>query len=265
MSSPFPGMDPYLESQGYWHDFHPTFLTACRRALTAVLPRHYAAFVEEQISLVDLSDQSQVYKPDVGVTLGKTRPTQPVGRGIVATLEPIDLPIALEDLDQVRDRWIEIKRLPDRSLVTVIEILSPTNKMGSGRIEYIEKRKEWLRQPTHFVEIDLLVRGQRTPMGGRLPRADTFVFVSRAARRPICEVYGWSIRDVLPVIPIPLSAPDPDIALDLSAVFAQTYSDARYDDSINYAAALDLPLSPDDREWAEEQGRTRVIEPRAEE
>ena len=170
MSSPFPGMDPYLESQGYWHDFHPTFLTACRRALTAVLPRHYAAFVEEQISLVDLSDQSQVYKPDVGVTLGKTRPTQPVGRGIVATLEPIDLPIALEDLDQVRDRWIEIKRLPDRSLVTVIEILSPTNKMGSGRIEYIEKRKEWLRQPTHFVEIDLLVRGQRTPMGGRLPR-----------------------------------------------------------------------------------------------
>lgn len=48
-------------------------------------------------------------------------------------------------------------------------------------------------------------------------------------------------------------------------MFAQTYSDARYDDSINYAAALDLPLSPDDREWAEEQGRTRVIEPRAEE
>lgn len=255
MPSPFPGMDPYLESQGYWHDFHPTFLTACRRALTAVLPRHYAALVEEQISLVDVADTTQVYKPDVGVTLGKTRSSLPVGRGVVATLEPIDLPIALEDLDEVRNRWIEIKRLPDRSLVTVIEILSPTNKLSPGRSEYIEKRKQWLGQPIHLVEIDLLVRGRRMPMGGGLPRADYFAFVSRTARRPICEVYGWSIREILPVIPIPLAAPDPDIPLDLGAVFVQTYNDARYDDSVNYAAPLDLPLSAEDRAWAEQLAR----------
>ena len=78
------------------------------------------------------------------------------------------------------ERWIEIKRLPDRSLVTVIEILSPTNKIGSGRAEYIEKRKEWIRQPIHLVEIDLLLGGQRLPMGGRLPRQIT----SRLYREP---------------------------------------------------------------------------------
>jgi len=74
-------------------------------------------------------------------------------------LEPITVPLALDDLDEIRERWIEIKRLPDRSLVTVIEILSPTNKTGSGRIDYIEKRKQWIRQPVNVVEIDLLLGG----------------------------------------------------------------------------------------------------------
>ena len=82
-------------------------------------------------------------------------------RGAPATLEPITIPLTLEDLDEVHERWIEIRRLPDRSLVTVIEILSPSNKIGSGRIEYIEKRNQWIRQPVNLVEIDLLL--QRAP------------------------------------------------------------------------------------------------------
>ena len=65
--------------------------------------------------------------------------------------------------------------------MTVIEILSPTNKFGSGRTEYIEKRNEWIRQPIHLVEIDLLLVGQRLPMQRPLPRADYFAFVSRSA------------------------------------------------------------------------------------
>jgi Protein of unknown function (DUF4058) len=64
MSSPFPGMDPYIESQGYWEDFHSAFLGDCRRALTAVLPRHYGAFIEQCISLVDLSDDLDSSLPD---------------------------------------------------------------------------------------------------------------------------------------------------------------------------------------------------------
>jgi hypothetical protein len=59
----------------------------------------------------------------------------------------------------------------------------------------------------------------------------------------------------LPEIPIPLSDPDPDITLDLAAVFAQTYDDARYDDSVNYSAPLALPLAPEDLAWVESQVR----------
>jgi hypothetical protein len=38
MASPFPGIDPYLESQGYWPDFHASLILYCRDALNDVLP-----------------------------------------------------------------------------------------------------------------------------------------------------------------------------------------------------------------------------------
>jgi Protein of unknown function (DUF4058) len=39
MPSPFPGMDPYLESPRYWQDFHGSFITYAREALQSQLPR----------------------------------------------------------------------------------------------------------------------------------------------------------------------------------------------------------------------------------
>ena len=50
MPNPFPGMDPFLESQGFWQDFHTSLLTYCRDSLNAALPGHYAALIEERIS-----------------------------------------------------------------------------------------------------------------------------------------------------------------------------------------------------------------------
>jgi hypothetical protein len=258
MPSTFPGMDPFLESQGYWQDFHTTLLTSCRKALRAVLPRNYAALIEERISLVDLSGEApQVYRPDVSVTRGTRGASLPGDRGFQATLEPITLPLALEDLDEIHHRWIEIKKLPDHSLVTVIEVLSPTNKVGTGRIEYIEKRREGIKQPVHLVEIDLLLGGHRLPMARPLPPADYFAFVSRASRRPNSEVYAWSIRRVMPILPIPLLEPDPEVLLDLDRVFTQTYDDAGYMDLVDYSAPLTLPLAPEDRTWAEQLARER--------
>jgi hypothetical protein len=260
MSAPsrFPGMDPYLECQGYRQDFHAAFLIDCRRGLTAVLPRHYGAFIEERISLVDLSgDLPQVYRPDVTVIAAERKNTSRHDPGGVATLEPITIPLAFEDLEEIRHRWIEIKRLPDRSVVAVIEVLSPTNKSGSGRAEYLEERNDWIKQPVHLIEIDLLLGGHRLPMRRPLPAGEYFALVSRSENRPDCEVYAWSIRRPLPIIPIPLSAPDTDVFLDLQVAFDQTFGDAPYGDSIEYALPLDLPLASEDRAWAEQLARHR--------
>ena len=189
MPSPLPGMDPFLESQGFWQDFHTNLLTYCRELVNASLPVHYVALIEERISLVDLTGEAPAgFRPDVSIIREERVLATPKEQGGVATLEPVAVPLARKDLDEVPERWIEIKRLPDLALVTVIEILSPTNKSGLGRGQYLQKRRELLDQPVHLVEIDLLLGGKRLPMGGRLPPGDYYGFVSRAenARLPTC-------------------------------------------------------------------------------
>jgi hypothetical protein len=88
-----------------------------------------------------------------------------------------------------------------------------------------------------------------------LPRGDSYALVARAERRPDCEVYAWMIRDPLPRIPIPLLAPDPDLVLDLGAVFATAYERGRYRRLIDYSAPLTLVRKPEDRAWAEGMAR----------
>ena len=256
MPSPFPGMDPYLESQGYWQDFHTSILVECRKALKGVLPRHYAALIEERINLVDPSaEELRIYQPEVAIAREDRGPIAAGSRGVLLTLEPVTIPLIIEAVEKVRLRWIEIRRVPDLSLVTVIEILSPTNKSGSGRKEYLEKRNQLIQQPINLVEIDLLLGGRRPRLGASLPWGDYFAFVSRHHQRPNCDVFAWSIRHALPVIPIPLSNSDPDVNLNLGEVFSQTYEAGPYGDLTRYAAPLELPLAPEDRAWAEELGR----------
>ncbi|MBX6316783.1 MAG: DUF4058 family protein, partial [Isosphaeraceae bacterium] len=136
-------------------------------------------------------------------------------------------------------------------LVTVIEVLSPTNKTGSGREEYLEKRRELIDRPVNLVELDLLLGGRRLPMAEPLPPGDYYALVSRAERRPQAEVYAWTIRQPLPTIPIPLRPPDPDVPLDLAAIFATAYERGRYARSLDYGAPLTVPLAETDRLWAE--------------
>ena len=76
MPSPFPGIDPYLEAQGYWGDFHPRFVTYLCDALNDILPKSYVAQLGEQVRLVDLTiRESKRIIPDVAI-LGEKRRTR---------------------------------------------------------------------------------------------------------------------------------------------------------------------------------------------
>ena len=208
MRSPFPGMDPYLEDQGRWPDFHASTITYCRDALSDCLPDDYVAQMGEAV-------------------------------------------------DEVRDTWIEIRRLPDERLVTAIEVLSPTNKGSSGLTEYLDKRHRLRTQGVNLVEIDLLIAGRRLPMAKPLPPGHFFTIISRASKSEIGDVYAWSMQRPLPKIPIPLEDPDPDVFLDLAEVFALAYQRGRYARLIHYDRPLDLPLHPQDKEWAEMVARRK--------
>jgi hypothetical protein len=252
-------MDPFLEDQGRWNDFHASMITYCRDSLSERLPEGYVAQIGEAVSVVTWeAGRERPMLPDVAVI----RSPGPGGSGpgspsSIATLEPVSVPLAVAT-DEVRDTWVEIRRLPDERLVTAIEILSPTNKGSSGLDEYRDKRQRLLSQPVNLVEIDLLLAGRRLPMGKPLPPGDFYAIISRASDRQFSDVYAWSIRLPLPTIPIPLEDPDPNVPLDLAALLALAYERGRYSRLIRYHRPLDLPLQPEDKHWAEGIARGAV-------
>ncbi len=253
MKTPFPGIDPFLEAQGYWPDFHATFSTYLRDAIGDLLPDQYMVRIEERTYFVEHDPTSvRLIRPDVAIEHSPGLPSYRGGRAALE-VEPITIPIPI--LEEIRETFIEILHRPDRSLVAVIELLSPDNKVEPGFGQYVAKRDALLRGPVHVIELDFLVGGRRLPMGRPLPIGDAYALVARGDRRPDCEVYAWSIRRPLPAIWLPLLAPDPDLRLDLAEVYATAFRRGRYARSVDDSTPLAIPLGLDDRSWAEGWGR----------
>lgn len=254
MRSPFPGMDPYLEDPGVWPDFHQTFITYLREALMAALPGAYDVRLEDRICIVEWPEET-IHRivPDLSIEQRRSAPrpsgpTHAVVETSTLTLEPVTIPMALPET--VRESRIKILHRSDRQLVTVLELLSPTNKAGLGHGDYLGKRKVLLLQHVNMVEMDLLKGGSRVPMEKPLPAGDYYVFVARGDKLPNCEVYAWGVRRPLPAIRVPLKAPDPDLTVDLAAVFALVYDRGRYERVLEYGAPPAAALAPEDLSWA---------------
>ena len=139
------------------------------------LPDDYVAQMGEEVRVVTWQEgHDRLMRPDVAIVRhdGSSR-LESAESGMVATLEPNAIPFAAA-VDEVRDTWIEIRRLPDEHLVTAIEVLSPTNKGSSGLTEFLEKRHRLRTQGVNLVEIDLLIAGHRLPMAKPLPPRPLF-------------------------------------------------------------------------------------------
>ncbi len=145
---------------------------------------------------------------------------------------------------------VEIRDTAHRQLVTAIEVLSPTNKRGDGRQEYLVKRQRILTSDAHLLEIDLLREGRRLPTLEPLPDMDYGVFLSRAEQRPAVGVWPIRLRSPLPQIPVPLLPGDADVLLDLQLAFTQVYDLIGYDLAVDYSGPPEVPLAPEDAAWA---------------
>lgn len=255
MSDFFPGMDPYLDDPAFWRDFHSTFIHCWREAIADVLPESYEARLDETIHLVQMSEEVvKLIYPDVSISRGRKRSrksSRTSRKAAAAVLEPVIIPHEL--VEEVRQLRIEILHRPERTVVAIVEMLSPFNKVGEGFADFCAKRQAILRQKVHLVELDLLLGGQRLPLAQPLPEGDYYVLISRCDQRPACEVYAWSLRDPMPTLPMPLKSPDADVFVDLQAVFRQTYQRGRYGRSLRYDRAPLAPLKNEDRIWAMQQ------------
>lgn len=240
MPAPFPGMDPFLEG-AEWEDFHATFHTVIREHLAPRLEPRYLVRVERRVYVEHTTDdRPPVRRADVAVFLAEETAVAWAGPATAAAPAGMPVECLLPLPEEQRETYLVIRLQDTREIVTVLETLSPGNKRpgSDGRREYLKKRDEILQSRTHLVELDLLRGGQRMPMGTPLPAADYSVVVSRSQRRPRADAYLWTIRDLLPTILVPLNQGDPDVPLDLQAVFTTVYDRARYDLSLDYTASI---------------------------
>jgi Protein of unknown function (DUF4058) len=269
MPSPFPGMDPYLELPSGWPSVHFSLIAELQRALRPLVRPRYFVLVEERLFSVPASELvglELVGGGDVLVTKHRKREIEPNGRGGAMasaaassqSQEPAVLTVQLPYTVEVREHYLELRTADTREVVTDIEVLSPTNKRaGDGRRQYEAKRAAIAASATSLVEIDLLRGGGVLPvwLGTQSLPADVAgdyrVVVARGYERPRATLYTSSVRDRLPVIPIPLRPGEDEPQVDLQQIVDTLYDDGEYERLIEYRGEPVPPLKPEDAAWAD--------------
>ena len=244
MPSPFPGMDPYLEGSE-WGTFHVEFSVEIRRQLSPkVRPKYHVLTMRRFIT--DVPEAIVVARRDVYPDAAVVKESPAVWQDDV----PAPVQIATVMPTEIPHYVVEIRTAESRELVTTIEVLSPANKRGQGYADFLEKRALILQSDVHLIEIDLLRQGRRVPMQEPLPEAPYYVFLSRAERRPILDVWPIQLTVRLPTVPVPLLTGDEDVWLDLQLAFDTVYDSVGYRDLLDYRRLAEIPLAGEAAEWA---------------
>jgi hypothetical protein len=253
METPFPGMDPYLEHPTLWPGVHARLMIALANRLRPLIRPRYVASVEERLVI---EEQQEHRIPDVAVKRARDDGGGP------AVAEPVaDAPLVLEAASaERRERYIDIHdRYQNMKVVTTIEVVSPSNKApGPARRAYRRKQRDTLRSECHLVEIDLLRRGRHVlcvpqSMTRAAPPYDYLTCVSRWPQRERYEVYPRALRERLPCIRVPLTAPDADAPLDVQGALEQVYEEGDFMLVVLYDQPCVPRLSAADQRWANER------------
>jgi hypothetical protein len=240
-------MDPYLEMEE-WGDFHHMMMVELKRQLVPQLVPKYIAVVERRVYLERVFEELSVFQPDIRITksaadVERAAVTRQEASS-VATIEPEFYTAPLPE--EHHEPYIEIRDREGNEVVTVIEVLSPTNKAqnADGHAIYNEKRERLLLSRVNLLEIDLLRAGVRPATTRPLPSSvDYCAMVRRGTYRARIEVYHWRLPRPMPVIPVPLTNGDPDAKLDLQQAFNTVYDVSGY----QYYLKYNQPLQPSPR------------------
>jgi hypothetical protein len=209
-------MNPYLEQDGVWHDFHVCFMSAASASLVKQLhPTH----------IVQLKSRAYTYEVPGD------------GRD--------------ENVDVERLGFIEIRERESSTLRTVVELLSPCQKeLGRARAQYVAARAALLAEGVEVVEIDLLRGGVSVPLerveGNELSAVDYLITLS--SPRGHIGVWPFRLREALPVCPVTVQPRD-WATLDVKAILDRVYDEAGYEQYV-YEHDPHPPLSPEDALWA---------------
>lgn len=250
MPSPFPGMDPYLESPELWSEVHNRLIVAIADDLANHLSNKYRVAIEKRTYLSGEEDSLLVGIPDVSIVSKLAKENQPLSTMTMSPpTEPITVTVPM--VEEVRESYLEIREVGTAAVVTVVELLSPKNKrFGEGRQAYERKRQQVLASVSHLVEIDLLRGGQPLPILGDR-KSDYRILISRGDRRPSADLYAFGVRQEIPRFPLPLALGDVEPLVDLQTLLKGIYDRARYHLAVDYQKPTQPPLSEEDATWAD--------------
>jgi len=143
MSSPFPGMDPYLEAPEIWRGFHHLLADEIITQLNAVLSPRYYADVEVRTVLeeVGVATTKTVYPDAAVLETGAAMPSSATAVAIPAA--PVQRLAMLPEEHKMRT--VQVRETTTDTLVTAIEILSPVNKRG-GVLAQVYQRAAYARR-----------------------------------------------------------------------------------------------------------------------
>lgn len=216
MASPFPGMDPYFESDQLWPAFHHYFLTCLYQTLLPGLVDRYRARVQQRRYVTEQALFTSVIR------------------------------------QEHHEEYIEIRQRNESRLVSLIEVVSPANKTTSvGRDAYLAKRLEAKMAGANLVEVDLVLQGQPMLDYSRdgLPEWDYAVTVTRAAQPERYEIYTTTLQKKLPRFRLPLAKDDRDTVVDLHVIFTRCYEQGDFGSKIDYRKDPATVLADEDRAW----------------
>jgi hypothetical protein len=158
--------------------------------------------------------------------------------------------------EEHHEEFIEIRQRTDGRLVTLLDVVSPANKLTSaGRKAYLDKRCEGRSCGSNLVEIDLVLQGQPMLDYSRegLPEWDYAVTVTRSTQPERYEIYTATLQKRLPRFRLPLAADDRDTVLDLQPACARAYEQGKFAARIDYLNDPAIALTDEDRRWLHEE------------
>ncbi|WP_293341508.1 DUF4058 family protein [Microcoleus sp. CAWBG58] len=251
MPNPFPGMNPYLESPDFWRAVHNRLIVAIADFLTPQLLPKYLVDIEQRIYQISGEDALLVGIPDVAVQRSPIQATSSTGNVAVMASPVTALRVRVPTTVEVRESYLQVIEQETRKVVTVIEVLSPTNKRGKGREMYEEKRDKVFAGRSHLVEIDLLRIYEPLPVFGENIEGSYRILVSRGDCRPMADLYLFNLPDAIPPFPLPLRGDDAEPLVHLQGLLNGVYNRAAYDFRIDYTAEPVPPLAEPDAVWAD--------------
>ncbi len=252
MPSPFPGMDPWLESPDHFAGLHSQLVTyAVEQLQPQLLTRGYYVAPNERVWI----EQSQRgILPDAAIV-----EHPPSVASQPTTVVDADRSVRVRRFkSDYRQPFLDIFDSQRHKLITSVEFISPTNKVKSlGRRLYRKKQREVQAAGVHLVEVDLLRHGRQVTLvppdlAEQVKPWDYLICTWRSYEDEEFELYPVQLRERLPKIRIPLKPQDGEAGLNLQELLDRAYDAGPYRVSIDYSAAPAIGLTEADALWAEQ-------------